>query len=558
MKKGWVSLLPLLFLSLTFAHKESPLARFGKAHITEDFRDNVVLTANPDVFESNGWVNVTFSVSDPSNDDIIAVYSPANVNTTLTSPVKYKYANESKGYLKTGKGKADFFLINRRADYSFVLLRGWIGLWDGHNYTALGRSNAVKFTNYEAPTSGRLALTGNQNEMILTWSSLSSDNPVVQLGTQSGVYDTTISANTNTYTSDDVCGGIASGFGWRDPGLIHTALMSNLTPSTTYYYIFGDRNSGGFSQEYSFNCPPVLGTDQKIRVAAYGDMGKAEKDHSNEHWEERPSLETTKNVLDRINHTDLVIHIGDISYAVGYEAQWDVFLDQIEPIATKVPYMTCIGNHERDFPDTDSLFNGTDSGGECGVPYEAFFPLPVQSRDKPWYSFDFGNAHFIFMSTEHNFLIGSEQNQWIENDLKNVDRDNTPWIIFSGHRPMYIDSINGVAPDSDLAVAIQLRDNIEIYLQKYLVDVAFWGHHHSYQRTCQVYNLTCVEQGTVHVVIGMAGMGLSKNIQKDLPPYFETVILEYGFTEMDITRHSFDFKFYNNEQKLRDSFQLKK
>jgi phosphodiesterase/alkaline phosphatase D-like protein len=44
---------------------------------------------------------------------------------------------------------------------------------------------------------------------------------------------------------------------------------------------------------------------------------------------------------------DLVLHIGDISYATGFLAEWDQFLDIITPIASKVPYMTAIGNHER-------------------------------------------------------------------------------------------------------------------------------------------------------------------------------------------------------------------
>ena len=52
-------------------------------------------------------------------------------------------------------------------------------------------------------------------------------------------------------------------------------------------------------------------------------MGKAEVDGSEEHWEEYPSLNTTNNVLDILNSQglDLVLHIGDIAYAVGFESQ---------------------------------------------------------------------------------------------------------------------------------------------------------------------------------------------------------------------------------------------
>ena len=41
------------------------------------------------------------------------------------------------------------------------------------------------------------------------------------------------------------------------------------------------------------------------------------------------------------------------------------------------------------------------------------------------------------MSTEHNFTQGSRQYKWIEQDLKNVNRSLTPWVVIVGHRAMY-------------------------------------------------------------------------------------------------------------------------
>ena len=40
---------------------------------------------------------------------------------------------------------------------------------------------------------------------------------------------------------------------------------------------------------------------------------------------------------------DMILQIGDISYAVGNAERWDQFFWQIEPIATQVPWMTTIG-----------------------------------------------------------------------------------------------------------------------------------------------------------------------------------------------------------------------
>ena len=43
------------------------------------------------------------------------------------------------------------------------------------------------------------------------------------------------------------------------------------------------------------------------------------------------------------------------------------------------------------------------------------------------------------------------------------------------------------------------------------MDLAFWGHYHSYERTCAVYKHQCQEDGigTTHVVVGSAGFWLN-------------------------------------------------
>jgi hypothetical protein len=43
--------------------------------------------------------------------------------------------------------------------------------------------------------------------------------------------------------------------------------------------------------------------------------------------------------------------VGDISYAMGFVTSWDTFFEQIEALASSMAYMTCIGNHERDWCD---------------------------------------------------------------------------------------------------------------------------------------------------------------------------------------------------------------
>lgn len=142
------------------------------------------------------------------------------------------------------------------------------------------------------------------------------------------------------------------------------------------------------------------------------------------------------------------------------------------------------------------------------------------------------------MSTEHNFSVGSAQYQFLENDLKRVNRSVTPWIIFSGHRSVYIDSRyccgKGEGDDcttcsagTDVAVMQDLQENIEPLLFTYQVNLYFAGHFHNIERQAAVYQGRIVQnaepvyseelesdvylhenpQATVYMVIGSAGNG---------------------------------------------------
>ena len=65
-----------------------------------------------------------------------------------------------------------------------------------------------------------------------------------------------------------------------------------------------------------------------------------EIDGSNEYNNfQRASLNTTKQLINELDSTDIVFLIGDITYANGYLSQWDQFTAQVEPIASAVPFM---------------------------------------------------------------------------------------------------------------------------------------------------------------------------------------------------------------------------
>jgi len=63
----------------------------------------------------------------------------------------------------------------------------------------------------------------------------------------------------------------------------------------------------------------------------------------------------------------------------------------------------------RDYIDSGSVDITPDSGGECGIPYETYFPMPTPAKDKSWYSIEQASAHFTVISTEHDWSPNSEQ-----------------------------------------------------------------------------------------------------------------------------------------------------
>lgn len=204
-----------------------------------------------------------------------------------------------------------------------------------------------------------------------------------------------------------------------------------------------------------------------------------------------------------------------------------------------------LGNHERDYPNSGSYYAGSDSGGECGVATEAQFHTPRRSFNQSWYSIELGMVKWVNMNTELNFTTGSEQYEWIQAELAGIDRSKTPWVIFGGHRPMYIDSDNVSPPAGDQPVATLLRKHIEPLLMKAKVDLGLWGHHHSGQRTCAVFAETCKAKASstgvysgpyaapIHAVIGNAGQGMSTNILKEPPAWIEYVnIKAYGYARI--------------------------
>ncbi|KJE91696.1 hypothetical protein CAOG_02793 [Capsaspora owczarzaki ATCC 30864] len=560
------------------------LAAMRRATKAESPR-SLAFAVTPNTLEAaEGTVTVIWAgLDDPQPDDWIALYTPLPSNLSAIVPVKFKMCTISPTHLSSGSGSLTFTLINMRDSNSFVFFRGGLTA-----PVAVAQTDPVEFESYDIPMHPHLAITDNPSEMSLMWTSRKAAMPIALLGTSTTSVTTTFNATTTSYSASDMCGEPATSYGYRPAGLIHTVIFTGLQPRTRYYYVFGDP-SYGMSTIYSFVSAPARGDTSLVRWVVFGDMGRAERDGSNEYQVyEPPSINTTDRIIAELKRgdVDFVGHFGDISYARGYASDWDSFFAQVRPIASAVPYLIASGNHERDWNNSGALFPGYDSGGECGVPYNARFLMPGSKptskagvrmdggivKDSPWYSANYGPIHLTVMSTEHDFSAGSTQLAWIEQDLASVDRSVTPWLLFAGHRPMYIDSTDVSPVTGDQPVATALRQFVEPLLFKYRADLTMFGHHHSYQRSCPSLNLTCITTpqppnaatpwsylGPVNVVIGMAGQSLSQNLIAAQPSWVVAVNDQvYGYARLQADKTSLAFQFIiNNSDQIGDQFTLR-
>eukprot|EP00052_Salpingoeca_macrocollata_P016710 m.134920 g.134920 ORF g.134920 m.134920 type:complete len:528 (+) comp20146_c0_seq3:81-1664(+) len=399
----------------------------------------------------------------------------------------------------------------------------------------------------------------HQLQLVIMWvTGEKTATTTVQYGTSTALGDSA-HGSTHTYTEG----------GWK--GVIHEVVLPVLPPSTRIYYRVGD-DQAGWSEVFNVVTPPAAGTLQKPHVfAVYGDMGTA-----------IPLGYAVCQQME-LDHTrlpfDALLHIGDIAYAstavsedvtgdamgtVGeggdgeVELIWDIFCRQMQPLAAYIPTVYGVGNHEKFYNYSSYLArfqNPYPWGGSPHEPDSCVF----------WFSFDYGLVHFTFMSTEHSYDVGSPQREWLEKDLAAAaaNRDNVPWIVLTGHRPMYCSDKSELSSHEPGA---HFQVEIEPLMAKYGVDLYFCGHMHMYERIHPVLNGTVKQTGhiynkpgaPVHVVQGTAGVFEDISFEHPAPAWSAIRDGRIGYGRMQVfnASHVFYETLWLQDNKAYDSFWL--
>ena len=266
--------------------------------------------------------------------------------------------------------------------------------------------------------------------------------------------------------------GETMGFGRRGiddrVGRRHAVTLSGLEADSTYYYRVAEVD--GSAVVGRFRTAPE-GDDSSFTFAVIGDSGNGRKNQL-----------AVAGLLER-SKPDLILHTGDVVYPGGEDRHYDRrFFTPYRRLLKEVPLFPTLGNHDVEKGD--------------GAAYLKNFHLPRNNPQNAerYYSFDWGNAHFVALNSElyHDDDSGSpkEQKAWLERDLRETRR---PWKIVFFHRPIYSSSNHG----SDE----EIREDLEPIFIRHKVNMVFNGHDHNYERTVPI-------GGVIYVVSGGGGKRL--------------------------------------------------
>lgn len=254
----------------------------------------------------------------------------------------------------------------------------------------------------------------------------------------------------------------------------HKIELSSLTPDTQYYYAVGTSTQFqlGGTEDYFFITAPAsqkpLELVRPLRIWVIGDAGRGN--------ELAAQVRDGYLKFTGTRHTDLWLMLGDNAYDIGTfeEYQCGVF-DMYPQLLRCSALFPAIGNHDA----------GSASSTEQTGPYYQLFTLPacgeaggVPSKTAAYYSFDYGNIHFICLDS-----YGSDRSPngamftWLARDAASSDKH---WKIAFWHHPPYTKGSH----DSDLETElVEMRERALPILEDAGVDLVLGGHSHSYERS---------------------------------------------------------------------------
>ncbi|MES2923539.1 MAG: Ig-like domain-containing protein [Verrucomicrobiota bacterium] len=313
----------------------------------------------------------------------------------------------------------------------------------------------------------------NHNSIVVRWRSTNSNIGRVRYGLTPG----------NLNLTTDEAGAQTN----------HVIRLTGLTPATRYYYSVGSAvdtltpetvdttsvRTAAFTipaptaADYTFRTSPVPGTApaEGTRIWVVGDCGRGSATQA-------AGRDAYYNWMGS-RTPDLNLQMGDNAYNAGTDAEYQTGYFQMYPtIFRKMTQWSTLGNHDANNGNTDPTQNW---------PYFDMFTFPTAaecggtaSGTEHYYSFDYGNVHFISLDSQTTLASSSPtaaQTLWLQNDLASTTQ---PWKIVFFHHPPYSKGSHNSDTESQM---VTMRTVYGPILEAGGVDLVLTGHSHNYERS---------------------------------------------------------------------------
>ena len=322
----------------------------------------------------------------------------------------------------------------------------------------------------------------NSTSRTIMWQSDSSEaDAVIEYRLVGDEHTQTIGATDKAFTDDG------------STTYIHEATLTGLAPNTKYEYRVGygpDRRSDWYSLE--------IAGGNVYDVLIYPDSQSA--DYSQ--WEEIVKSSALRNP-----RTALYISMGDLVDNGEQAYQWRTWLNSIKPLSANVPLATTLGNHEMYTLDW-----------KMREPYAYlnYFAVPPNGNEtfnRRYYSFDFGDVHYVVLDTmlyesnhednhdTHHPDLYDVQVQWLRQDLA---ANTKKWTVVLMHRDPFQYAFNRPGASRDVGFNEEGVLFMPIF-DEFNVDLVLSAHLHSYRNRGHVRNFERDASGPLYILTGIAG-----------------------------------------------------
>lgn len=184
---------------------------------------------------------------------------------------------------------------------------------------------------------------------------------------------------------------------------------------------------------------------------------------------------------------------SDSNDEYGYGVFGKIYSAALSENAAFALYGGDMVNEETDASEWSTLFSSADFSRIPSMPvtgnhtngstYMSYFALPLNGPEnykELFYSFDYGNAHFVMLDSSYmgntEDIVVDEISEWLRDDLYST---NKKWKIAVMHHPMYTIT----ASSKDEARAEAMRKNYLPIMEQGGIDIILCGHQHVVCRT---------------------------------------------------------------------------